>query len=98
MTVETFFDALCRFLMEAQAEREAAEDEMARKAKEPPKWNPETLRALAYRVYTGWAVKPEEIHEAIALAADEIERLEEAVKWAYVRSAMRREKKGRVEI
>lgn len=77
---ETFLDSLKRVLEEAR-------EEMARKAKEPPRWRPETLRAVAFKLACAKAVVDySELVEALDAAATEIERLADSVKWAYIRA------------
>lgn len=67
-------------------------EEMARKRAEL-KWTPEHLRALAYtRMYSVDADVV--VVEALACAADEIERLNEEAKWAHIRSAMSKKRGG----
>lgn len=97
MTEEAFLDTLKRVLAQATAEVE----DMVRKKMET-KWTPERLRALAYTVNcidgSRSGIQTSYVAEALACAADEIERLAGELRWAFVRASMRANKKGGVTV
>ena len=89
---ETFVDFMSRVLEEASGNMAAKK---AKKKKEPAKWRPETLRALAFKLacakqFPTAQVSVSEIVEALDKSSDEIERLNDSVKWAFIRSKSRR--------
>lgn len=80
MSGETFLDSIKRVLEESR-------EEMARKGKEPAKWRPETIRAVAFQVACAKTIiDHSEVVEALDAAADALEKAMESVKWAYIRS------------